>query len=75
MPCQVKCPSCGQTLTLSDALMGQTVKCGHCQKPFSTQSHTPSAPARIEKGVVFAGRFEIESELSPEDGWIAPPIK
>lgn len=63
MPCQVKCPSCGQLLTLPDALMGQTVKCGHCQKPFSTQSPAPTAPMPVGKGVVFAGRFKIESEL------------
>ena len=34
MSIQVKCPSCGTTLKVKDALAGKRVKCPRCANPF-----------------------------------------
>src|SRR5262249_22926630 len=44
MPISFACPTCRQTLQVSDAAAGRSGKCPHCKGPIVVPAATPAAP-------------------------------
>src|SRR5437763_15849636 len=71
MPFRVSCPGCRTPSDLPDAMLGQKVRCKHCQKVFQVAAPPrPKAPRAEEPRVVEpvdepAGKIQARPDLKP----------